>query len=160
MYKDHLYSGTSKIGEAGVFTKTVIPAGVPILEFRGDLFTRDTMKHDLNRVIQIGTDAFLGPSGDLDDYINHSCNPNCGVKIVGRRTILFSLYVIPADTELTFDYSTTSTDTPEQWSMDCKCSDFNCRKTITGFHHLDDKTKQDYIKKGMIPMFLTSTIFR
>lgn len=160
MYKTCLVKAISKIGETGVFATVNIPAGVPIMEFRGDLFTRETLKHEPSRVVQIGPDMFLGPSGDLDDYINHSCNPNCALKIVGRRTILFSLCAIQAEAELTWDYSTTSTDTPQQWSMPCKCGDFHCRKTISGFHNLDETKKTDYIRRGMIPMFLTSTIFR
>lgn len=160
MYKSNLVKKIGTAGEIGVFTTTSIPANVPILEFNGDLFTRETLQHEMGRVMQISHNSFLGPSGDFDDYINHSCNPNCAVKIVGRRTILFSLYLIPADTELTWDYSTTSTDTPEQWSMECKCGSHNCRKMISGFHSLDEKTKADLLKKNMIPMFITNPIFK
>lgn len=160
MYKSHLTKIDSSLGGNGVITNVSIPADVPILEFRGDLFSRATLKHEMERVIQIGPDMFLGPSGDLDDYLNHSCNPNCSVKIVGRRAILFSLYVIPVNAELTWDYSTTSTDSLTQWSMDCKCGDFNCRKKISGFYSLDESTRENYIRRGMIPMFLTNPVFR
>lgn len=160
MYEAHLFKAPSKIGETGVFTNTAIPAGVPIMEFRGDLFTRETLKHESSQIVQIGPDMFLGPSGTFDDYINHSCNPNCTLNVVGRRAILLSLYVIPADAELTWDYSTTSTDSVEQWSMSCKCGEFSCRQTISGFHNLSDKMKENYIKKGMVPMFITNPIFR
>lgn len=161
MYKQYLKIKAAKHGIGdGVFTTIKIPADVPILEFTGNLYTEDSLPDPNHQaILQIGPNLFYGPSGDVDDYINHSCNPNCMLHIVGNRAILYSLYVIPADTELTFDYSTSSTDSLEKWSMNCLCGSPNCRKVISGYHLLDDSTKQNLKNKGMVPLFITNPIF-
>lgn len=153
MYKQYLKTLTTEKG-LGVISSVEIPTNIPIFEFKGNLFTRQSLKHDMSQVLQIGPDTYLGPSGDIDDYVNHSCNPNCCVHTVGNRAILYSLYVIPIELELTFDYSTTSTDTLDFWKMNCLCGNFNCRKIISGFQLLDTNTQEDYIKKGLVPQYV------
>jgi hypothetical protein len=159
MYNQYLKVKPCKTG-MGVFTEVEIPANVPIIEVTGNLYTEETMP-DPNHpaLLQVGPNLFIGPSGDTDDYINHSCNPNCTTHIVGNRAMLYSLYVINAGTELTFDYSTSSTDSLEKWSMSCSCGSQNCRKVISGFHLLDKVTQQSLKDKGMVPMFITNPIF-
>jgi hypothetical protein len=155
MYKDYLRRLPTAKG-FGVFTTVVIPAKVPIVEFKGDLFLTDQVKHDSEYILQIGINTFLGPSGEIDDYINHSCNPNCLVHIVGNRAILYSMYLIPANIELTFDYSTTATDTPEEWSMSCQCGSSNCRRTISGYNTLDRQAKDSYKNANALPLYITN----
>jgi len=138
----------------GVNTLVDVPAKTIIFEFKGDFFTRDTLKHDQSYTLQIGKNKFLGPSGGFDDYINHSCNPNCGLVIVGSRAFLLSLYVIKADTEITFDYSTSSNDTLEQWQMNCKCGQFCCRKIISGYQYLNKTIKEKYQKLDVVPSYI------
>ena len=79
---------------------------------------------------------------------------------MGNRAILYSLYVIPAGAELTFDYSTTSTDTLETWKMTCACGSHKCRKAISGYQYLDPTLQEEYKKKGMIPLFITTPMFQ
>lgn len=153
MYKDYLKLGPSKLGK-GVYTTVTIPANVPIIEFRGDIFSSAELKHPPSKILQIGLDTYLGPSGDLDDYINHSCNPNCTLHIVGNRALLYSKFFISKDIELTFDYSTSSTDSMERWSMQCKCGTANCRKIISGFQYLDNTLQKDYKDKKIVPIYL------
>jgi hypothetical protein len=69
------------------------------------------------------------------------------------------MYVIRAGSEITFDYSTSSTDTLDKWQMNCNCGAVNCRKVISGLQYLDESLKEEYKKKGMIPLFLTHPIF-
>ena len=160
MYKDYLYLKDSKnnIGK-GVFTKIDIPKKIPIMNISGKLYTEDSIP-DPNYVLQITNKWFIGLSGDVEDYVNHSCNPNCYMKVVGKRAILYSLYEIKAGTELTFDYSTTSTDNLDQWQMSCNCGYVNCRKIISGFQYLDDNLKKQYIEKDIIPQFIINPIFK
>jgi len=158
MYSKYLETKQSKTG-FGVFTKTQIPAKAPILEFTGDIIPKEKLSFNMSQVLQINSDKFLGPSGAVDDYVNHSCEPNCTVYIVGNRAFLYSLYVISAGTELSFDYSTSSTDKIEDWSMQCNCGSYKCRKIISGYQYLDEKLKQEYISKGMIPIFITNPNF-
>jgi hypothetical protein len=160
MYYAYLKVTDSKNGK-GVFTSVEIPANTPILEVRGQIvLEKDLGNLDPAYVLQVGPNSYIGPSGGVDDYVNHNCSPNCYLHIVGNRAILYSLYVIPKGAELTFDYSTSSTDTLDVWKMDCKCSSFKCRKVISGFQYLDENLKKEYIDKGMVPMFMTNPIFR
>lgn len=155
MYTQHLEVKPGLSG-VGIYTKTEIPAGVPITEFRGSIVDGKALPEESSIFLQIGPHSFLGPVGTLNgvDFINHSCDPNCTMHIVGNRVILYSLYVIPANTELTFDYSTTSTDTLDTWKMECKCGSYKCRKTISGFQYLDKKLQEEYKNRGMVPLFI------
>lgn len=158
MYKEYLKSQPSKIasiGHTGTFSSVRIPANTPIMEIIGPVvLDRNITVTNYDAYLQVGPNTFIGMAGDVGDTISHSCDPNCYVHVVGNRAILFSLYVIPADAELTFDYSTTSTDTKDTWKMDCKCGSFKCRKVISGFQYLDGMTKDIYIKKGMVPLYI------
>ncbi len=158
MYKNYLKVLPSKTGN-GVFCDIEIPAKVPIIEITGDLFTEQNLP-DHPAVLQIGTNLFLGPSGAADDYVNHSCDPNCSLQVLGRRAILYSLHVIRAGAELTFDYSTSSTDTLDKWKMDCLCGSIKCRKVISGLQYVDGALVDRYIEKGMIPLFMRNPIFQ
>lgn len=157
MYTQSLIISQSKFG-VGVFTTVDIPANVPIMECTGDILSGTHVPHDHPALLQIGHDLYLGPSGDASDYINHHCNPNCYLHIVGKRAILFSLYHIKAGSELFFDYSTTSTDELDAWQMKCACGAYNCRKIISGFQHLDVKIQEDYKKRGLVPMFMINNL--
>lgn len=157
MYTQSLKIAPTKFG-LGVFTTVDIPSNVPIMECTGDILSGSSVPHDHPALLQIGHDLYLGPSGDASDYVNHHCNPNCYLHIVGKRAILFSLYYIKAGSELFFDYSTTSTDELDAWKMNCGCGAYNCRKVISGYQHLDSKIQEDYKKRGLIPMFMTSNL--
>lgn len=154
MYKQYLLRDNKK-----VITTMDIKPNMPILEFSGSIFKEKDLPADAKDYLQIGPNIYLGLSGDIEDKIRHSCNPNCMLHIVGNRAILYSLYLIPANMELTFDYSTSSTDTYDKWKMDCKCGQFNCRKLISGFDYLEEDKKAEYNKKGMIPIFIANPIF-
>lgn len=161
MYNQYLKVRDAGVKGIGVFTEVRIPADVPILEFKGDIFSNDeliNLPHPEN-ALQIGLDMYLGNSGDVPDFINHSCDPNCSLHIVGKRAVLYSLFVIPPDAELSFDYSTSSTDTLSMWKMNCNCGSHNCRGVISGFQYLDENLKKEYKKSGMLPLFMTHNIF-
>lgn len=157
-YIDFLEERKRKDGiTTGVFTSVKIESNLPIIQFVGKIFTDKNLPND--DVIQIGPNMFIGSSPNLDEKINHSCDPNCMLHIAGSRVILYSLYMIPADTELTIDYSVSSNDTYDSWKMDCTCGTSKCRKIISGFDYLDDKLKENYKKKGMVPLFIQKNIF-
>jgi hypothetical protein len=156
MFVQHLKLQPNK-NSKGVFTNIKIPANSIILEFGGDL-------HDISKlagpdVLQVGSNFYLSPSGNIGDKIRHSCNPNSYLHIVGQRAFLYSIYVIEPDTEITFDYSTNSTDTLDTWQMQCTCGSFNCRKVISGFHYLNETQQEEYKNKGLVPLFMTTNIF-
>lgn len=145
----------TKYKDNGVITESDLPANTPILEFKGRIY-RGTLPDNLNQdyILQIGKEIYIGRSGNLDDYINHSCNPNCYVYSIGTRAFLYTINAIPKNTEITYDYSVTSTNEENDWSMDCKCKSYNCRKKISGFKYLPDEVKLKYKTLGIIPKFL------
>jgi len=158
MYDTFLVRAKSKTG-LGIFTTVFIPPNVPVLEFTGEIFPEEKLRHEDSKLLQVGLHTWLGPSGRSDDYVNHSCAPNCGLHIVGNRAFLYSLYVIPANNEITFDYSTSSTDTIGDWKMECLCGAPNCRQIISGFQYLNPELQADYQKKGLVPLFMTNQMF-
>ncbi len=143
----------------GVYTIIDIPANVPILEFIGDIKTDKEIKGhmDVDKYLQMGPDLFLSPVEAINGhhFMSHSCDPNSMLYIVGNRVIVYSLYVIPANHNITYDYSTSSTDTYDSWKMDCVCGSYKCRKIISGYQYLNDEIKSDYEKRGMVPMFIS-----
>lgn len=154
MYKQYCQLQSAK-GGLGVFTTVTIPAKEPILEVRGPvMLEKDLPDPNHPALLQVGPDLFIGASGDLDDYINHGCEPNCYMKIAGTRAILFSLYVIPAGAELTFDYSSTSTDPLDKWQMKCACGSFQCRQVISGYQNLDPTVQQKLQSQGAVPLYI------
>jgi SET domain len=156
MYKSYLKVEPTKNGK-GTFTTVRIPADTPVMEITGTvLLDKDLPANaDMNLYLQVGPNTYLGPSGEADDFINHSCDPNCKLHVVGNRAILWSLYIIPAGAELTFDYSTTSTDTLDTWKMNCKCGSYKCRKVISGYSTLDPALQNNYKSRDMLPMYIT-----
>jgi uncharacterized protein len=66
------------------------------------------LSYDLDITLQVGLDAFKLPNGSLDDFTNHSCDPNTGIRLTDRGTIVLALRDIAAHEELTYDYSTYS----------------------------------------------------
>jgi hypothetical protein len=136
MYNQYLKVQPTKKG-MGVFTTVDIPANVPIIEITGKVYTESELPDPTDSVItQVGPNIYIGRSGTIDDFIDHSCNPNCLIHCIGNRAIIYSMHVITAGNEITFDYSTSSTDTLDSWNMKCQCRNPNCRKVISGFQYL------------------------
>ena len=155
MYKQYLEVRDCKTGK-GVFSTIKIPANSMIIEVTGPVLL-DREVPDMNEpaLLQVGPNTYIGASGDTDDFLNHSCDPNCRMHIVGNRAFLYSLYVIPVNGELTFDYSTTSTESHDSWKMDCQCKSYKCRKVISGHQYLDESLHNDYKEKSMFPLYIT-----
>jgi hypothetical protein len=80
-------------------------------------------------------------------YVNHSCNPNCGIK---DKTTLVAMKKIEENEEITFDYA--MTEQKLQNPFQCLCGSDNCRGKIGGFKDLPEKLKEKY--KGYISDYL------
>jgi len=82
--------------------------------------------------------------GGLGSKANHSCDPNCGIRLneaeapnlVARRNIL-------AGEEITFDYAMRNYSI-EHFPGRCRCSASNCRGTVTGWKDLPAASKVAY----------------
>jgi len=141
----------SNVDRAGVFTTVDVKAGQTILEFGGTKLNAQQIQLENvapDHYLQIGADLYLTLSGSIDDLINHSCSPNSAVNVRAERAFLVAIFDIAADSELTFDYSLTSTERPDQWTMKCKCGSYSCRKQISGYTSLSETVKQYYKQIG------------
>jgi len=86
-------------------------------------------------------------------YINHSCNPNAGLK--GKVTVV-AMKDIKKDEQITIDYSITEDD--PYWKMNCNCGQKNCRKIIRSVRFLSPRLFKKY--KKYIPKFLRNEYAR
>lgn len=132
----HLYVDQTERTGKGIFAGENIKNGDLILKFKGKVI-KD--KYDSEgygdyvkeRWVGIGKETWVElDKSDPLIFTNHSCNPNALIK---NKTELYSLRDIKIGEEITFDYATTESNTPEnKWKMECKCGSKNCRKTIVG----------------------------
>ena len=142
----------------GVFANKYFKKGELIIRIKGPILNEDDIEFDSyedEHSIQIGEETYLGPSGKKDDFINHSCNPNSGVKLTKKDFFLIAIKDIKKGEEITWDYSTWAN---EPWEMDCNCGTKNCRKKIKSFNYLPKKLQQKYIKLGIVPKYILKHI--
>ncbi|MHB1566601.1 MAG: SET domain-containing protein [Acidiferrobacter sp.] len=121
----------------GVFVRVPVVAGTPLLAFCGPRLSRAQIDPD-DYHLQIGADLYLGPSGEADDYVNHSCDPNAGFK---ADLILYALRDIATGEELTWDYSC-AIDEADFAGFPCSCQSPRCRGLVRSFRHLDVATRE------------------
>ena len=82
--------------------------------------------------------------GGLGPMVNHSCDPNCGVRLNdGRAYDFVARRPIGAGQELTFDYATRNF-TIDHFPTACLCGTARCRGSITGWKDLPAARKADY----------------
>lgn len=158
---DTLIMRQSKLGKA-VFANKDFEKGEEIIEFKGQPMKRRELPklitREEDRYIQVGKDKYFGPSGDFDDFLNHSCNPNSGIKIKGKRVILIAIKDIKKGEEIMWDYSTTMDE--DEWEMGCMCKSKNCRGRIRDFKYLPREIQQKYIKLGIVPKYILNNLKR
>lgn len=134
----------------GVFATTAIAAGQMVMQYTGPLL-RYEQTTPQTLALQIGPDLYMGASGNADDCVNHSCDPNAGIIIHGRDVRLVSLRPISAGEQITFDYSTTMDE--DDFEFDCLCGSPMCRGRIRDFKHLPPPLKAKYVSLGVVPEY-------
>lgn len=156
---DNLILGQSNLGKA-VFANKDFVKGEEIIEFKGKLLIKKQLntKYYINHFLQIDKNLYLGPSGELDDFLNHSCNPNSGVKFRKQQVILAAIKNIKKMDEIVFDYSTTMYE--DYWELNCRCGNKNCRKKISDFKYLSKEIQQKYIKLEIVPEYNIKNLMR
>jgi uncharacterized protein len=154
MSKDVLIKSSSH--GKGVFAKKRFGKGEWILNFRGKIYRSHDKPRGLNsqhnHYLQIGEDLFLGPSRSADNFVNHSCHPNAGIKILAKAIQLIAIKNIRVGEEIRFDYSTTMFQ--DEWEMKCHCDARGCRKVIREFWRLDKRIRDKYIRLRIIPEYV------
>lgn len=133
--------------QLGLFARRDLRKGEVIFVCKGTLRNliiktkADSEKYP--NAIGVKRNYWLDPHPDNPlPYLNHSCEPNAGVKgsvtIVARKNIKQGEHV-------TIDYSTTECD--ERWTLDahCKCGSNNCRGVIKSIQSLPKITYNKYL---------------
>lgn len=147
--------GKTHLGIA-VFAARPFKKGNILTQFTGPLLHRSSIpkkyKGTSDRYIQIEQDYFLGQSDHVDDLINHSCDPNAGLKFTEFGILLVAIKDISAGDEISWDYSTTMYNNP--WKMKCMCGAKKCRGTIREFRFLPKKTQEIYKNLHILPRYI------
>jgi len=129
---------SSGIHRKGVFARKPIKKGEIIAVWGGYIITQKEFdrlaKKRFKNIDDYATkiaDQFYMVSckqGGLedDDFFNHSCNPNAGIK---GNILMVAMRNIKAGEEVTYDYAMTDADF--DYSFQCSCGSPNCRKRIT-----------------------------
>ena len=147
---DRFYISQCDFGR-GLFAKRAIKKGEVIFKFVGKIINfQQTLnrKDNFGDPLQIGKDIYLNLEEPMR-FINHSCNPNTGLK---NDVLLIALENIQKGEEIYFDYSTSMDE--DYWTMHCKCGNENCRKLIKDFRHLPPQIKQKYLELNLVQKFI------
>lgn len=122
----------SGIHGRGVFAARLIRRGTRLLEYRGEIVGAEeaerrarSSKHVYIFDLENGKFIDGDPRSDAA-RVNHSCDPNCVVDVVGDRVFVVADRTIRKGEELTYDYSFDA-DT-DLWL--CACGTKRCRGTI------------------------------
>jgi len=92
---------------------------------------------------QVGPEEFV-QLGGLNAKVNHSCSPNCGVRVnASGAPDLVAREPIAPGTEITFDYAMRNYSV-EHFPGRCCCGSTGCRGTVTGWKDLPAERKAAY----------------
>ncbi|HMF55389.1 MAG TPA: SET domain-containing protein-lysine N-methyltransferase [Pyrinomonadaceae bacterium] len=122
----------SPIDGKGCFATRLFPRGRKIAEYEGErIASREARRRAGRRKLRIcevderwSIDGSRGGNGT--HYINHSCRPNCYMKILYGHVLFFSLRDIHPGEEITLDYVSTLHSDKKR----CTCGALDCRGTI------------------------------
>lgn len=128
--------GQSKVGK-GIFAIKKIGKGELIADFENGsgkflpLEEADRIYEAGNDyMLQVDDNVFFVATGKNEledaDFINHSCEPNCGIK---ERLKIVAIRSIEKGEEISFDYAMSES---SDYSMKCLCGKQKCRKFICG----------------------------
>lgn len=146
----------------GLFAARSLRPGTTIMRVEGRivhyalLWRRQGSKFSAN-CFRYGPDTYLDPGDGLSRFVNHSCEPNAGIRKINNRLFLFAAERIRRGSEVTIDYSTTIGD-DDIWRMRCNCGHRRCRKMIRNFGSLPAEVKHRYVTRGMVPGYIIRTL--
>lgn len=147
--------GDTHLGKS-VFAARPFKKGEVITQFSGPrihaLKVPKSYRGERDRYMQIDREHFIGPSGKPDDLINHSCEPNAGLRFRKLDIRLVAIKNIKVGEEISWDYSTTMFE--NSWKMKCDCKKKICRRVVGDFMLLPKKLQNKYRRLGIIPQYL------
>jgi uncharacterized protein len=127
---------SSPIAGRGLFARDAITQGEIVAVKGGAILDAAAFARIRSEVspaeIQIEDELYITPLSKAEVEasmlrLNHSCNPNVGVR--GQITFV-AMRNIPAGAELTIDYAMIDGEAGER--MECACGESACRGVITG----------------------------
>ncbi|MEI6843262.1 MAG: SET domain-containing protein-lysine N-methyltransferase [bacterium] len=140
----------------GVFAQEHIKKGELIAEFDGEIYDweDDRWTDELaDHCIQFEEKKWRDSNG-IARIINHSCEPNCGIKHLFQVVAMRDIF---PDEEITWDYE--MTENHPYWRMKCKCGTPSCRKIIGNYeHNMPPEIRKKY--KGYISEWLAGKKFK
>ena len=138
----------------GVFALSPIPSGerIRIVNIEREVTEEQPLGPKDNPDHAFLSDGKILLVGEPDRYLNHSCNPNAGLRFDGVYINLIAIVDIQAGQEITFDYSTTMQ--AFGFEMACACGAPNCRGTVKDFIHIPNETQRKYIHLGIVPNYI------
>ncbi len=120
-------------GGFGVYAIAPVPAGEVVAVWGGvvvDAAQLETLPHDVQQhSVQIEEGLYSATIGGAEsaDFINHSCDPNLGLR---GQIALVALRDISVGEEVCFDYA--MTDCTPYDEFECRCGSPICRGTVRG----------------------------
>lgn len=160
----YVYLGRTEYRGLGVFAaKPFEPGEIVLIDQDGDYYDNVVSYDELCRrgygldiTLQVGLDKFKLPTGSLEDFTNHSCDPNTGIRLNGKGTIIVALRAIVPHEELTYDYSTYLNNPYER--MSCRCGVPACRGVIGNFGRLPVRLQRRYRDLAIIGDFVDADL--
>ena len=147
--------GETHLGKA-VHAAQGFAEGDEIIRFTGRRFRADRvpslMRGSNDRFVQVTPEHYMGPSGRIDDLINHSCAPNAGLRFGGSSVTLVAIRAIAPGEEIAWDYSTTLTQS--NWHMICQCRSPECRRVIGNFATLAPERQEWFRARNLVAPYL------
>jgi SET domain-containing protein len=126
----------------GVFATAVIKKNEVIAAFDGPIYdakfegwTEDLLNH----AIQFARNRWRDSAG-IARLINHSCDPNCGIRSLFT---IVAMRQIEKGEQITWDYEMTEKN-DYGWRMKCKCGSPLCRKTIGDYRNMPRTIRKKY----------------
>lgn len=112
---------------------------------------KEALNGNHSHASQIGEDEYVLHAG-LISKVNHSCDPNCGVRVNETDAHDYvAIKDIGVNEEITFDYAMRNY-TIGYFPTKCICGSRRCRGRITGWNDLPEKKKKEY--EGFVAPYL------
>ncbi|MGB3263680.1 MAG: SET domain-containing methyltransferase [Microcoleus sp.] len=131
----------------GVFATRIFKPGETVMVGRIEKILDKNNSH----ASQIGQNKYALHAG-LISKVNHSCAPNCGIRVneTGGHDFV-AIKNIGDEEELTFDYAMRNYSV-NYFPPKCMCGSKECRGRVTGWKDLSAVRKKDY--EGFIAPYL------
>jgi hypothetical protein len=120
-------------GGLAVYAREALQKDELLCVWTGSIATYEQMMAlspaEKSHTIQVDEGIYLIPLGPQEptDYVNHSCDPNAGIR---GQISLVAMRHIAAGEEITFDYA--MADSTPYDEFPCACGTPNCRGRVSG----------------------------